>query len=397
MANPIWRTASNLGTYENNTVINTVLVAAPVSPAVGITYEVVNGSLPIGITLSEYGALVGILVTEYTNNTVFFDVKATDNLGNYSIRTFTITIVITPSQPNWTTPAGTIGTFPADTVTIYQFVAAAVLPAATITYRLLSGSLPPGLSLSSTGLLQGTTEVVSKDLTYNFVIRVTDDLQNIRDRSFSMIISGSAQPSFDIPAGSIMSIFDSIWIDFPITYTNPISTNIVSMKIKQGSLPPGLEINSVGIIRGYASPPINSIALPTVNTSITETNDATNAITCLSTIDFSIGRRIIFSGTSFGGIETGVTYYVKSIVSSTEFTISTTVNGATVDVTSDSGFMPTTLPSTSVGQPTNRTYNFTLEIDSLNGNDSRSYSITVINQNTPVSRSEEHTSELQSH
>ena len=76
----------------------------------------------------------------------------------------------------------------------------------------------------------------------------------------------------------------------------------------------------------------------------------------------------------------------KSIVSPTTFTISTSENGPTFNLTSDTGFMPVTLPSTSVGQPTIKTYNFTLQLKSLNGNDSQSYSITVINQNTPVSQ-----------
>jgi hypothetical protein len=386
MANPIWQTASNLGTYNNGSTLNTLLVAAPISPAVGVTYEVVNGSLPVGVTLSEYGSLVGILTTEFANNQIMFDVKATDNLGNYAVRTFTLVITIIPSQPNWATSAGTIGTFPAGTVTEFQFNANAVAPATSVTYKLLSGTLPPGLILSSTGLLYGITSIVPSEETYYFAIRVTDNLQNIRDRSFSMVLTGSASPTFTVPSGSLMSVYDSIWTDFPVTYSNPISTNQVVVSVKQGILPPGLEINSLGVIRGYAQQPINSIALPTINTSVTETNSVGNVLTCLSTINFSIGRRIVFTGTPIGGIEEGVTYYVKSVVSPTTFTISTSENGPTFSVTTDSGFMVTTLPSTSVGQPTIKTYNFTLELQSINGNDSRNYSITVINQNTPISQ-----------
>ena len=386
MANPIWRTINDLGTYDNGSVLNTLLIAAPVPPAVGVTYEVVNGSLPDGVTLSNTGVLAGVLVTEFANNRITCDVKATDNLGNYAVRTFFIVITIIPKQPSWVTSAGSIGTFPAGTLTAYQFQANPIFPATSITYSLLSGSLPTGLALSSSGLLHGTTEVVSTDTTYNFVIRLTDNLQNIRDRTFSMTLSGNATPAFILPAGSLMSIYDSVWIDFPVTYTNPIPTNSVAVSVKQGSLPPGLEINSDGVIRGYASQPINSIALPAITASITETNSTGNTLTCLSTLNFSIGRRVVFTGTSIGGIEEGVTYYVKSIVSLTTFTVSTTENGPTLSVTTDSGFMVMTLPSTSVGQPTIKTYNFTLELQSVNGNDSSNYSITVINQNTPVSQ-----------
>ena len=169
-------------------------------------------------------------------------------------------------------------------------------------------------------------------------------------------------------------------------FRSPIATNDVVVSIKQGSLPPGLEIDELGVIRGYAAQPINLVALPQITTSATETNGTGDVITCLSTLNFTVNRRIVFSGTTFGGIEEGVTYYVKSIVSPTTFTISTSENGPTFNLTSDTGFMPVTLPSTSVGQPTIKTYNFTLQLKSLNGNDSQSYSITVINQNTPVSQ-----------
>ena len=56
------------------------------------------------------------------------------------------------------------------------------------------------------------------------------------------------------------------------------------------------------------------------------------------------------------------------------------------DLSSDTGFMNVTLPETTVGQPTIRTYSFTLKLSSPLGSDTASYSITVINQNTPVSQ-----------
>jgi hypothetical protein len=139
MANPIWQTNSDLGTYSNNTVINIVLNAIPVPPAVGVTYTVVNGSLPYGIILVN-GILKGTLTTQYTNNTMNFTIQATDNLGNIATRTFTISVVIFNSPPSWTTPAGSIGTFPAGAAMAVQLQASAVLPATSITYSLLSGA-----------------------------------------------------------------------------------------------------------------------------------------------------------------------------------------------------------------------------------------------------------------
>jgi hypothetical protein len=55
-------------------------------------------------------------------------------------------------------------------------------------------------------------------------------------------------------------------------------------------------------------------------------------------------------------------------------------------LTSASGSMTATLPAISFGQPTIRTYSFILRLSSNLGGDTATYSITVVNQNTPVSQ-----------
>ena len=92
------------------------------------------------------------------------------------------------AQPIWNTTQGSIGSYPAQVALSIQLSASAVFPATTVTYQLISGSLPSGLSLASTGLITGTPGLVISDTTYTFVIRATDNLSDIRDRTFSMII-----------------------------------------------------------------------------------------------------------------------------------------------------------------------------------------------------------------
>lgn len=290
------------------------------------------------------------------------------------------------AQPLWNTPAGLLGTYPSGISATYTLSATAVLPAVSVTYTLLSGSLPAGFSITSSGVISGTPTLVTTETTSTFAVRVTDNLGNIRDRTFSMVVSGSAIPYFNIPEGNILNTNDSIWIDLPITYVNPDSTNPVTVNLLEGILPPGLEINQEGIIRGYAEPPTVNVTVPSVTTAATVT-ETTNIITCLSTTGFTLGRPVTFTGTSmFGGLEEGITYYVKSIINGTSFTISTTPNGPTLNLLSGTGFMTVTLAAISVGQPTIRTYNFTLQLDSPLGTDLTAYSITVINQNTPISQ-----------
>jgi hypothetical protein len=113
---------------------------------------------------------------------------------------------------------------------------------------------------------------------------------------------------------------------------------------------------------------------------------STNLITVTSTVGFTVGRAVIFSGTTFGDINTGQQYFVKSIPSSTTFTITATQDGPELILSTGSGSMTVTLPTSSTGTPTIRTYTFTLELTSPLGGDTGFYSITVINQNTPTSQ-----------
>ena len=290
------------------------------------------------------------------------------------------------AQPVWNTPAGSIGSFPALLPMAFQLSASAVLPASNVTYTLLSGTLPSGLSINEDGLISGTPILVTKNTLSTFAVRVTDNLQNIRDRTFSINISGSAIPQFTTPNGSLISTLDSLWISIPVTYTNPSTSNPVIVQVKEGALPPGLEIDLLGNIRGYATPPIVTLTSPSVVTTASDTTSSTNLITVTSTVGFTIGRAVIFSGTTFGDINTGQQYFVKSIPSSTTFTITATQNGPELILTTGSGSMTVTLPTSSTGTPTIRTYTFALELTSPLGGDIGNYSITVINQNTPTSQ-----------
>ena len=296
------------------------------------------------------------------------------------------------AQPIWITPSGVVnqtiyslGTFPNSSLLEIQLEAQAVVPAVSVTYSLLSGSLPGQVQLTVDGLLIGAIGLVEEDDTYTFAVRATDNEGNIRDRTFSITVTGSLQPSFLTPGGSIIDTPDSIWISYEIEIDNPNPINPYIIRVLDGTLPPGLEINSQGLIRGYAQPPIVTVTVPSVVTATTVA-ETTNILTCLSTTGFSPGREVVFTGvTVFGGLESGTTYYIKSVINSSQFTISATPNGPTLILTSGTGFMTTTLAATTTGQPTLRTYNFTLQLESPLGNDLSAYSITVRNQNLATS------------
>jgi len=290
------------------------------------------------------------------------------------------------AQPVWNTPAGSIGSFPATLISLFQLSATAVAPATSVTYALISGTLPSGLSINNSGLISGTPTIVTSNVVSTFTVRITDNLGNLRDRTFNMTITGTAIPQFLTPNGSILTTQDSIWIETPIAYSNPKSDNPVIIQIREGTLPPGLEIDLLGVIRGYANPPVVTFTQPSVIASASETNSSNNTITVSSTAGFSVGRPVVFTGTLFGGINSGTTYYVKTILNSTTFTITSSQNGPTYTLSTGSGLMVVTLPPVSTGNPTIRTYTFTLELSSPLGTDVGNFSITVINQNVPANQ-----------
>jgi hypothetical protein len=284
-------------------------------------------------------------------------------------------------HPIWVTKSGTLGTFPTQIPMQVQLVAVPELPAITVSYKIISGSLPNGLNMTTNGLIYGTPDIVSLDDTATFVVRATDNLEQIRDRTFQITITGVNNPQFTTPTGTILSTQDSIWIELPILYNNPVSSNPVTIRIIQGELPPGLEINSAGLIRGYPEPPITILNLGLVTTNAVSTTFGTNIITCLSTAGFQTNRPIVFSGSVFGGVVSEQTYYVKEVISSTEFTITTLQDGPVVSLSNASGFMSVTLPNVSVNDATIRQYSFTVQLESPLGDDIEIYYITVVNQN----------------
>ena len=287
------------------------------------------------------------------------------------------------AQPNWNTPVGTIGTYPSLVEMIpFQLSASAVLPAVSITYKIISGNLPDGVTMTPEGYIYGLPALVTSNTTYSFVVRATDNRQNIKDRTFNIIISGIAPPEFTTPAGTIIEQWDSQWIEYPIEFSNPSNADVL-VRVIQGDLPPGLEINEHGLIRGYAAPPTIGVTLPTVTTSVVATSGY--VLTCLSTTGFSPGRPIKFIGDVFGNVSESVTYYIKDIIDDVSFTMSVSVNGTDYLLASEVGYMTATLPNINVGQPTIRTYPFTLKLESEVGEDTESYSITIINQNAPAS------------
>ena len=89
------------------------------------------------------------------------------------------------------------------------------------------------------------------------------------------------------------------------------------------------------------------------NTTVASTSltGSANAITVASTTSMTVGGQITFTGTTFGNIVSGTTYYILSIVDSTHITVSSQLNGTVLGLLTATGTMEanTTAPSEIAG------------------------------------------------
>ena len=88
--------------------------------------------------------------------------------------------------PAWTTAAGSLGTG-------YETGAVATTVAATsdsaVSYSVVGGTLPSGVTINASGTISGTSPLVAGSTTYTFTVRATDlELQDT-DRQFSLTIN----------------------------------------------------------------------------------------------------------------------------------------------------------------------------------------------------------------
>ena len=171
---PVWLTpAGNLGVWHGTSVL-TIPLQASDPEGEAVTYEVVDGALPTGVSLSGEGVLTGTLIDATEDTTWTFTVAAVDADGGSSERSFSISVVHKNKAPVWVTGENLGTSFSTgSTITPIQLTATD-LESDPITYSVASGSvLPEGLSLSGSGLLTG---MIYYPGTYTFTVLASDGI-----------------------------------------------------------------------------------------------------------------------------------------------------------------------------------------------------------------------------
>ena len=166
MANPVWNTGNNVKIVNLGTVTEGSYFDYPLSaydPHGGpVSFKFLAGTLPPGMRISSNSASStgyiqgGPLITDVANQTRSFEftVRATDQHGLVSDKSFSIVIanIVPPEITPRITDLGQIfdGEFYNK-----QLEAIELNPNAVLTWSLTAGSLPAGVSLSSSGLISG--------------------------------------------------------------------------------------------------------------------------------------------------------------------------------------------------------------------------------------------------
>lgn len=224
------------------------------------------------VTVEAPGPLQKLTTTTTTNNNII-TVNDTTNIAagmTVSISNLIYNVLLIDGlnitiDENVTVFSGSVVTFYGITAT-----PTSTIEPTPVTYKLQSGSLPTGTNsspvrLTSSGLLTGTPAEVSVTTTSEFTLRAIDTLGNIKDRVFSVGIQGPDVPLFLTAEGTIISVNDSVWVEFQVLCITPDPVDIV-ITVDSGTLPPGLTIDETGLITGYADPPLDQYGQAIIET-----------------------------------------------------------------------------------------------------------------------------------
>lgn len=174
------------------------------------------------------------------------------------------------AQPQWITPAGSLGSIPEGQ--FYSTPVAAEAEGETVYFRLIAGELPAGIQITDNGQIEGvpttSTKVqgvpidVARDVTSRFAIRAYTTrtvngrilVDRINDRTFELTVVDRNDPEFVTPAGNIGTFFDGRAAEIQIEYTGLDENESPNIELLYGTLPPGLTVSRSGLISGVIEP-----------------------------------------------------------------------------------------------------------------------------------------------
>ena len=312
MATPVWSTTAGKIASIDEQVAYSLQLEANTSDSTAITYSVIAGSLPKGMRVTSTGLLTGT-PAEVAKRTLYtFVVRATAGT-TITDRTFSLDVK-GADTPTFTTAAGQLQMEDSTRVGLYWVIDGSEIniqveatdtdtaAGQTLVYEVVSGELPPGITMNKKGLLSGIIQltddqrfgirggyddlnepyddveydrtVTSKSISKNFgfVVRVSDgtshvdqnnsifvysadfwrvsntaltiDATEIDDSPLTMDFSGNRRPVFR--TGSDLGTFrhDNYFVTkIDVDDFDPLQASL-TYTIQAGALPNGVQIDA---------------------------------------------------------------------------------------------------------------------------------------------------------
>jgi len=135
-----------------------------------------------------------------------------------------------------------------------------------VTYRVISGALPRGLTIDGNHIV-GTPFEVSRITNYTFCIRAKNIANEFSDRTYKISVDGPDEPVITTPAGTLaigahqqFFVLDGSFVDYQIEAfdqdTTAGQTLTYFIAANDGVLPPGLVLTDSGRITGFIQPTV---------------------------------------------------------------------------------------------------------------------------------------------
>jgi hypothetical protein len=218
-------------------------------------FEIVNGSLPTGLSMSRDGVISGVptgagLARFWVWN---HDLTAAQGGPSWceredrSEREFSIPIDPGLAIVNPSVKPATVGQPYTDTLATKQVVSLNLLtgPDVQATWSLQLGALPPGITLSTSGVLTGTP---TSEGSYQFVVAAQNG-SPLDTETYTLAVRRPV--SVTSPLGSVQRPSSEVGIRFGKTFTATGGSGTYTWALVSGALPPGVALDATrGTITG---------------------------------------------------------------------------------------------------------------------------------------------------